>query len=120
MDGPFAVITYLTAEDPAFVTVRDPQTNELIISGMGDLHLKTMITRMKNRYGVDVEIGTPKVAYKETITAKGDAQYRHKKQTGGAGQFAEGMDEGRAAPARHRAPSPRDGRLDLCPSPYRL
>jgi elongation factor G len=48
-----------------------------------------MITRMKSRYGVDVEIGTPKIAYKETITANGDSQYRHKKQSGGAGQFAE-------------------------------
>lgn len=79
----------LTAEDLAFKMERDPQTKELIISGMGDLHLKIMINRLADRYGVQVDIGTPKVAYKETITAKGDSQYRHKKQTGGAGQFAE-------------------------------
>jgi elongation factor G len=83
------VLGKLTAEDPAFSIVRDKQTHEMVASGMGDLHLKTMITRMKDRYGVDVDIGTPKIAYKETITANGDSQYRHKKQSGGAGQFAE-------------------------------
>jgi elongation factor G len=79
----------LTAEDSTFKTERDPQTKELIISGMGDLHLSIMISRLQDRFGVQVDIGTPKVAYKETITATGDSQYRHKKQTGGAGQFAE-------------------------------
>ncbi|MFH1553008.1 MAG: elongation factor G [Candidatus Omnitrophota bacterium] len=83
------VLAKLIAEDPTFQMTRDKQTHELIVSGMGDLHLKTMIARMKDRFGVDVEIGTPKVAYKETITAGGDSQYRHKKQSGGAGQFAE-------------------------------
>jgi len=83
------VLGRLTAEDPAFSTSIDIQTHEMIVSGMGELHLKTMINRMKNRYGVEVDIGTPKVAYKETITGEGDAKYRHKKQSGGAGQFAE-------------------------------
>ncbi len=83
------VLTKLSEEDPVFKWELDTQTHEMIVSGMGDLHLKTMITRMKDRYGVEVEIGTPKIAYKETITANGDAQYRHKKQSGGAGQFAE-------------------------------
>lgn len=83
------VLEKLTAEDPTFNSGLDPQTNELIVSGMGELHLKTMISRMKERYGVEVDIGTPKVAYKETINAKGDSKYRHKKQSGGAGQFAE-------------------------------
>ena len=68
---------------------RDEQTKEMIANGMGDLHINMMVNRMKMRYGVQVDIGTPKVAYKETIMGKGDAQYRHKKQTGGAGQFAE-------------------------------
>ncbi|MCM8790463.1 MAG: elongation factor G [Candidatus Omnitrophica bacterium] len=79
----------LTAEDPTFKITRDEQTKEMIANGMGDLHINIMINRMKIRSGVQVDIGTPKVAYKETITGKGDAQYRHKKQTGGAGQFAE-------------------------------
>ncbi len=79
----------LTAEDPTFKVTRDEQTKEMIASGMGDMHINTMINRMKVRYGVQVDLGTPKVAYKETITAKGDAQYRHKKQSGGAGQFGE-------------------------------
>lgn len=79
----------LSAEDLAFKATRDAQTKELIISGMGDLHLKIMIKRLKERFGVEVDIGTPKVAYRETIMGKGDSQYRHKKQSGGAGQFAE-------------------------------
>lgn len=79
----------LTLEDPTFRPTRDAQTKELIASGMGELHINIMLKRMKQKYGVSVDMGTPKVAYKETITGKGDAQYRHKKQTGGAGQFAE-------------------------------
>jgi elongation factor G len=79
----------IMAEDPTFKVTREEQTKEMIVSGMGDMHINMMINRMKMRYGVQVELGTPKVAYKETILGKGDAQYRHKKQTGGAGQFAE-------------------------------
>jgi elongation factor G len=79
----------LTAEDPTLKVTRDEQTQEMIASGMGDMHINIMIARMKARYGVQVDLGTPKVAYKETITSKGDSQYRHKKQTGGAGQFGE-------------------------------
>ena len=79
----------ITLEDPTFMSIRDAQTKELIASGMGELHINIMLKRMKHRYGVSVDMGTPKVAYKETITSKGDATYRHKKQSGGAGQFAE-------------------------------
>lgn len=79
----------LTAEDTTFTISRDIQTRELIASGMGDLHLTIMINRLRTRFGVQVDIGTPKVAYKETISSNGDSQYRHKKQSGGAGQFAE-------------------------------
>ena len=79
----------LTAEDMTFKILRDSQTRELVVSGMGDLHINIMIKRLQKRFGVQVDMGTPKVAYKETITSKGDAHYRHKKQSGGAGQFAE-------------------------------
>lgn len=82
-------LSKLSFEDPSFKILRDAQTKELVVSGLGDLHLDVMINRLKTRFNVDVEIGTPKVAYKETIAQKGDAQYRHKKQSGGAGQFAE-------------------------------
>ncbi|MBI4335948.1 MAG: GTP-binding protein, partial [Candidatus Omnitrophica bacterium] len=82
-------LTKLSFEDPSFQIIRDAQTKELVVSGLGDMHLDVMIHRLKSRFNVEVEIGTPKVAYKETITAKADAQYRHKKQSGGAGQFAE-------------------------------
>lgn len=84
-----AAVHKVMAEDPTFKVTREEQTKEMIVSGMGDIHINMMINRMKMRYGVQVDLGTPKVAYKETILGKGDAQYRHKKQTGGAGQFAE-------------------------------
>jgi len=79
----------LMVEDKTFNVTMDEQTKEMVAHGIGDMHINMMINRMKTRYGVGVDIGTPKVAYKETITAKGDVQYRHKKQSGGAGQFAE-------------------------------
>ncbi|MBN1793898.1 MAG: elongation factor G [Candidatus Omnitrophica bacterium] len=79
----------LAIEDPTFRVSRDRQTNELLISGVGDLHLEIMVQRLKQRFGVEVELGTPKVAYKETITKKIQVQYRHKKQSGGRGQYGE-------------------------------
>ncbi len=79
----------LTAEDIAFKAERDAQTKELVVSGMGDLHVKIMMKRLKARFGVDVDMGTPKVAYREAIMSNGDSHYKHKKQSGGAGQFAE-------------------------------
>ena len=79
----------LTAEDVAFKAVRDPQTKELVVSGMGDLHVNVMIGRLKKRFGVQVDIGTPKVAYREAINGKAEGHYKHKKQSGGAGQFGE-------------------------------
>lgn len=79
----------LAEEDHTFEVHRDRETKELVVSGMGDLHLDVMLDKLKKKFGVSVDKSTPKVAYKETITAKGSAQYRHKKQSGGAGQFAE-------------------------------
>jgi elongation factor G len=79
----------LLEADPTVSQTRDPQTHELVVKGMSNLQLETLLHRLKRRYQVDVTTKVPKVPYLETITAKGDAKYRHKKQTGGAGQFAE-------------------------------
>jgi len=82
-------LSKLAEEDPTFQTTRDAQTNETVISGIGDLHLRIMLTKMKNRFDLDVETKPPKIPYRETITVKAEGHHRHKKQTGGAGQFAE-------------------------------
>ena len=74
-------------EDPTFRTHVDPESSETIISGMGELHLEIYVERMKREYGAEVETGMPQVAYRETISARADFDYTHKKQTGGAGQY---------------------------------
>ncbi len=74
-------------EDPTFKTHVDPETNETIIEGMGELHLDIYVERMKREYNAEVTTGNPRVAYRETITQRADFNYTHKKQTGGAGQF---------------------------------
>jgi elongation factor G len=74
-------------EDPTFKTFVDHETNETIISGMGELHLDVYIERMKREYKAEVEVGAPRVAYRETITQRAEFNYSHKKQTGGSGQF---------------------------------
>ncbi len=79
----------LAEQDPTFHMNRDRQTKELVITGMSNLHLDVVLARLKRRFQVEVTTRIPKVPYLETIAAKGDAKYRHKKQTGGAGQFAE-------------------------------
>ncbi|MBE9520444.1 MAG: elongation factor G [Proteobacteria bacterium] len=76
-----------TKEDPTFRTYVDHETNETIISGMGELHLEVYIERMKREYQAEVEVGQPQVAYRETITKMAEFNYTHKKQTGGSGQF---------------------------------
>ena len=82
-------LSRLVSEDPTFSVSRDPQTKELIISGMGELHLNVIIERMKRKYQANVEIGTPKVPYKETITKSVKVQGKYKKQTGGRGQYGD-------------------------------
>jgi elongation factor G len=79
----------LTEEDPTFCVSHDPQTHELIIHGLGDLHLRVMLEKMKSRFNLEVVARPPRIAYRETITARAEGHYRHKKQTGGAGQFGE-------------------------------
>jgi elongation factor G len=79
----------LCEEDPCFKIKRDQQTKELVVSGLGDLHLRVMLEKMENRSKLSVNTKEPKIPYRETITAKAEGHYRHKKQTGGAGQFGE-------------------------------
>ena len=76
-------------EDPSFTILQDPELHQTIISGQGELHLKVIIRGLKERFGIEVVEERPKIPYRETITTKSDDKYRHKKQTGGAGQFAE-------------------------------
>ncbi len=76
-----------TKEDPTLRTFVNDETNETIISGMGELHLEVYLERMRREYKADVETGMPQVAYRETITQTAEFNYIHKKQTGGAGQF---------------------------------
>jgi len=75
-------------EDPTFQTYVDPETNDTIIRGMGELHLDVYVERMKREYNVAVETGAPQVAYRESISVPSSFDYIHKKQTGGAGQYA--------------------------------
>lgn len=76
-----------TKEDPTFHTYVDPESNETIIQGMGELHLDVYIERMRREYKCEVDTGMPQVAYREAISQRADFNYTHKKQTGGSGQF---------------------------------
>ncbi|MBK9940481.1 MAG: elongation factor G [Kouleothrix sp.] len=76
-------------EDPTLKVSRDQQTGETLLSGLGEPHLQIIAERMKRKFNVDVDLDLPRVAYRETIRGKAEAQYRHKKQTGGAGQFGD-------------------------------
>lgn len=76
-------------EDPTLRFGRDQQTNELLLSGMGQLHIETVVARLKKRFGVEVTLKTPKVPYRETIRGKADVQGKHKKQSGGHGQYGD-------------------------------
>src|SRR3972149_5255600 len=79
----------LVEEDPMLRYHRDSRTNELILSGTGQLHIEVVVGRLKKKFGVEVERPPPRVPYRETIAASAEAHGRHKKQTGGHGQFAD-------------------------------
>ena len=78
----------LAAEDPSFRVTSDHDSGQTIIKGMGELHLDILVDRMKREFKVEANVGAPQVAYRETITREADVDYTHKKQSGGAGQFA--------------------------------
>src|SRR5690606_38208309 len=75
--------------DPTLKLERNPATKEAVLWGMGHVHLEIAVAAMRDRFGVEVETRPPAIAYRETIQGTGDARYRHKKQSGGSGQFAE-------------------------------
>ena len=79
----------LQEEDPTIGYTRDPQTHELLLSGQGQLHIEVTVAKLKRRFGVEVLLKPPRVPYRETITASTEAHGRHKKQTGGHGQFGD-------------------------------
>jgi len=79
----------LAAEDPTFKVEHHAVVNETVVSGLGDLHMRYILDRMANQYHVEVSTKPPRIPYRETITAKAEGHHRHKKQTGGAGQFGE-------------------------------
>jgi elongation factor G len=78
----------LATEDPSFRVTVDHESGQTVIKGMGELHLEIIVDRMKREFKVDANVGAPQVAYRETITRTAEVDYTHKKQTGGAGQFA--------------------------------
>jgi elongation factor G len=79
----------LMAEDPTFRVKTDEQTGQVVIAGMGELHLEIIVDRLKREFGVEASVGKPQVAYKETLTRPAEGEMRYAKQTGGRGQFAE-------------------------------
>jgi elongation factor G len=79
----------LAEEDPCFRVEHRKELNETVVRGLSDLHLKVMLERMRERYGVEVETHPPRIAYRETIAGHAEGHHKHKKQTGGAGQFGE-------------------------------
>jgi elongation factor G len=79
----------LREEDPVLQVTRDPQTHEVLLSGMGQLHIEVVVGRLRKRYKVEVNLKKPKIPYRETIKGSSEGHGRHKKQTGGHGQFAD-------------------------------
>ncbi len=85
----FDILGKLAVEDPTFIIERHPSSNETVIRGLGEIHLKAKLARMAAQYKLEVDTRPPRIPYRETITAAAEAMHRHKKQSGGAGQFGE-------------------------------
>ncbi len=84
-------LTRLTEEDPTLKVQRDTDTGEMVLSGLGETHLEVVVGKMQRKFGVGVNLAVPKVPYKETITGSSKGDYKHKKQTGGHGQYGHVM-----------------------------
>ena len=97
----------LMAEDPTFRVRTDEQTGQVVIAGMGELHLEIIVDRLKREFDVEASVGKPQVAYKETLTAPAEGHGRFVRQTGGRGQFGEAKIRLHPAAAGHRATSSR-------------
>ncbi len=85
----FDILGKLAMEDPTFQVERHPTTNETVIRGLGDMHLKAKLAKMLQQYKLELDTKPPRIPYRETITGNAETTYRHKKQSGGAGQFGE-------------------------------
>ena len=83
------VLHRMIAEDPTLVVEHDPTTNETVLRALGELHLRSVLERMASQFKLEVDTRPPRIPYRETITAQAEGFHRHKKQTGGAGQFGE-------------------------------
>ncbi|MBI3878265.1 MAG: elongation factor G [Verrucomicrobia bacterium] len=101
-------LTALQHEDPTFHFHVDGELHQTVLSAQGELHLDVLVERLKRRFKVDVDLTAPRIPFRETIRAKADSKYRHKKQTGGAGQFAEVW--------MRIEPTPRNSGLDFTQS----
>jgi len=88
LDKMGSALTRIAEDDPTLRVSRNQDTNETILSGLGDSHVEVAVEKIRRKFGVDLEMTTPKVPYKETITTSSSAEYTHKKQTGGHGQYA--------------------------------
>ena len=82
-------LTKMAGDDPTIILIKNAETGDLILSGLGDVQLDIAIQKMQKRQHIELELHTPRVAYRETITSMGEGKYRHKKQSGGRGQFGE-------------------------------
>ena len=83
------VLTKMQSEDPTMSVEHDPVLNETVIRGLTDMHVRSILNRMRTNFKLEVETSVPSIAYRETISAPAEGHARHKKQTGGAGQFGE-------------------------------
>ena len=113
----FEVLHKLELEDPCFQVERHPATNETVIRALGELHLRTKLEKLTQQYKLELDTRPPRIPYRETISRKAEGHCRHKKQTGGAGQFGEVFLQDRAAAARRRLRirRPGQGRRDTRP-----